>query len=556
MAVDSRGYVTGVWSLVVWLWTSLVALWIRFTVGARYSPRVFLCAEATYLSCLFSAWLAQRTTPRQYFVFKATPRTTPAHPEGLQNAEAADPILADDATRGFIAHVIRSKLHRADPTTFIPRLLRVEVGRRLRGGFIADILQLHLHWNTNTADVPTESPLTRKVATLPSSLVVKMNPTGFRSRLSCIMLGTAREAGFYNFFAPDAPTTTNTNRNAHALTKPPLALPNVYYASNSSWTGEYLVLMEDLSAFTTSACPLLGNQCWGPVSISPPITTPPSALTVLHNCFMRMADGHAYYWRDPQLLKQSWLKNVLWRKGADRGRWELAFQRLRVNWGKVQAAAYQQREGDDKLTAKELEEVKKNRFMISIPFRDTMAAHIKATNWQTYQTNFNLADPKTPWTLCHGDFHAANMLYRLCPTPASAYVGGSRAEKGGEEDVYMVDWSEVGVGCPATEIAQFMISNATIELRRAHERDLVAAYHARLVEGGVSATEFPLEECWARYQAGGIDRWIQMFNLMGGWGLLPVPAADWFEQQVSAFIVDHRSTCPKPPIFQSVYCAQ
>lgn len=46
---------------------------------------------------------------------------------------------------------------------------------------------------------------------------------------------------------------------------------------------------------------------------------------------------------------------------------------------------------------------------------------------------------------------------------------GKPAEKHEYSKVVMVDWPEVGIFCPFTKLAQFMISNTSITLQRKHE---------------------------------------------------------------------------------------
>jgi len=172
-----------------------------------------------------------------------------------------------------------------------------------------------------------------------------------------------------------------------------------------------------------------------------------------------------------------------------------------------------------------------------------MSIALKNTSWDLFRRRMNIKDPHTAFTLCHGDFHASNMLW----------AGGAK------KPFYLVDWSEVGVFCPFTDIAQFLVSNATVELRRKHEKRLFESYHNRLIERGVSPEIFPLEVCWENYKAGGIERWLQMFALLASFNLdnpknFPDFAVVWFQNQVQAFIQDHANGCKLEPGFISGYC--
>jgi len=113
------------------------------------------------------------------------------------------------------------------------------------------------------------------------------------------------------------------------------------------------------------------------------------------------------------------------------------------------------------------------------------------------------------------------------------------------------------VFCPFTDIAQFLISNATIELRRKHEKELFQHYYDTLTSHGVDKVQFPLDECFERYKAGGIEKWLQLDAILAYLGLsnaLPVSAVEWFDKQVDAFVVDHYESCKQKPVLMTTYC--
>ncbi|HEX7355239.1 MAG TPA: phosphotransferase [Mycobacteriales bacterium] len=73
-----------------------------------------------------------------------------------------------------------------------------------------------------------------------------------------------------------------------------------------------------------------------------------------------------------------------------------------------------------------------------------------------------------PRTLTHGDYRLDNMLFREgVRTPA------------------VVDWQTAVWGSPAQDVAYFVGGSLTTENRRAHEEELLDAYHAALVGAGV-----------------------------------------------------------------------
>jgi hypothetical protein len=83
----------------------------------------------------------------------------------------------------------------------------------------------------------------------------------------------------------------------------------------------------------------------------------------------------------------------------------------------------------------------------------------------------------------HGDFRLDNLLF---------------PDEGG--DVGVVDWQTVSLGLPARDLAYFLGTCLSVDDRRAHEDDLVAAYHAALVDHGVAG--YRLGDCRDDYRFG------------------------------------------------------
>jgi len=108
---------------------------------------------------------------------------------------------------------------------------------------------------------------------------------------------------------------------------------------------------------------------------------------------------------------------------------------------------------------------------------------LNGSSWANLQAV--LHDKSIPFTLTHGDFHAANFLW--------SYQG--------EGELVAVDWTELGVWSPLTELGQMMISDVKPELRRSCEKDLVRGYYDRLVELNPSIKKtFSFEQCWDNYE--------------------------------------------------------
>ena len=87
-----------------------------------------------------------------------------------------------------------------------------------------------------------------------------------------------------------------------------------------------------------------------------------------------------------------------------------------------------------------------------------------------------------PQTLVHGDFRLDNVLF---------------GDEPGQYPVALVDWQGILTSKGIQDLAYLLSQNLHTEDRRASERDLVARYHARLGEEGV--TGYTLEDCWADY---------------------------------------------------------
>ena len=87
-----------------------------------------------------------------------------------------------------------------------------------------------------------------------------------------------------------------------------------------------------------------------------------------------------------------------------------------------------------------------------------------------------------PTVVQHGDFRSDNLLFG---------VGAESAA------VTVIDFQTIRLGPPGLDPAYFLGSSLATEDRRAHERDLIAGYHAQL-----GVTDYSFDECWSAYRAG------------------------------------------------------
>jgi hypothetical protein len=86
------------------------------------------------------------------------------------------------------------------------------------------------------------------------------------------------------------------------------------------------------------------------------------------------------------------------------------------------------------------------------------------------------------FALMHGDYRLDNLMF----DPDSA-------------DVAAVDWQTVTTGPPVRDLSYFLATSLSVELRRAHERELLEVYVTALKARGV---DHPIERCFADYRLG------------------------------------------------------
>lgn len=91
----------------------------------------------------------------------------------------------------------------------------------------------------------------------------------------------------------------------------------------------------------------------------------------------------------------------------------------------------------------------------------------------------------SPTTVVHGDFRLDNLLF------------------GPDGEACAVDWQLTARGRGPYDLAFLLAGSADTEFRRAHERDLVARYHERLLANGV--TGYSDADCWEDYRRGHIQ---------------------------------------------------
>jgi len=93
--------------------------------------------------------------------------------------------------------------------------------------------------------------------------------------------------------------------------------------------------------------------------------------------------------------------------------------------------------------------------------------------------------PDLPFSIVHIDFRLDNLLIDSARQPPRVTV---------------VDFQSFVLGSPLSDVAYFMGASLLPEVRRPIEREIVRAYHARLVEAGVR--DYAWDRCWIDYRRG------------------------------------------------------
>lgn len=303
----------------------------------------------------------------------------------------------------------------------------------------------------------------------------------------------------------------------------------VLHSVGDASTGDSAIIMEDLRVERPGCLGVnyyCGNQVWGIADDIKARMAKRTAADLLRVMFRRAAEIHAPFWNDRATLLSpglSWLKAADWYRGEGRDAWSVAIKASRGSWEVGKA----KRKGTDALPPR----------LVAI-----MDASYAATSWEALQKRLN--DPSIPVTLTHGDFHASNALWQP-PTEAGA-AGKPPASKDGDDGkLFLVDWAEVGMWEPCTDLAQTMISDVPPAVRRENEDALMALYVDRLrsVPGSKVPADFTAARAKQLYARGGPERWIFFISILAAMPL-PDAAIRFFCDQFLAFVDDHAAHAP------------
>lgn len=326
-------------------------------------------------------------------------------------------------------------------------------------------------------------------------------------------LGLAREAMFYNQLAPKIQLSSSNNEEC---------IPKIYYSYGDMSNGSKFVLMEDLSDSFVDSGILFGpgnpnnwnRNLKSRIAAAYPVSVPTS-FDVANRTFLAIANVHATFWKDPELLKEeySWLRGSSWIKGKGKESWWASQSMIQNMWAK-----YNDEDGIGDGT---------ERMEWDPLLRQIVSKAMKGISYEAHQRRLNT---KSHYCLVHGDFWPGNIMISKDQCNAADNVGG--------RDLRLLDWEMVGIGSGPQDLGQYILSNMDpIERRGCGER-LIRNYYEKLIQLGVK--DLSWKDCWFEYKIGGLERWIWFlvyFCAQDG----PVMAkwAQFFHNQIKEFVHDH-----------------
>ena len=114
-----------------------------------------------------------------------------------------------------------------------------------------------------------------------------------------------------------------------------------------------------------------------------------------------------------------------------------------------------------------------------------------------------------PKTLIHGDFRLDNIFFAADP----GTVECAPFEQG-REDVAVIDWQLSALSIPLYDVAYFLASSVTTDVRRQIEREALEEYSG--IIRGMGVQEFSFEECWRLYRENMLGRLLTLVFVCGG----------------------------------------
>ena len=122
---------------------------------------------------------------------------------------------------------------------------------------------------------------------------------------------------------------------------------------------------------------------------------------------------------------------------------------------------------------------------------------------------------RSPRTLLHGDFRMENLLY------------GTQA---GQEDVVVIDFQGPLLGSGFVDLALFLGQSTKTEVRKQHEKELVARYVEGLKAEGV--TSIDNDAAWLAYRRAILYNWVYAAVVAGTLDSSNEKTSAWMKQMV------------------------
>jgi hypothetical protein len=289
---------------------------------------------------------------------------------------------------------------------------------------------------------------------------------GHGGRVTCVeraTCGTGQLADSYRFAltydAPDSgPATLVGKFPSEDLTSRAFGKQSGYYRTEIRFYQEIAPTLTDLALPTALHAALADNETDFVLLMDD--LTPARTVDQLVGCtadeaalvMEQAAALHADSWQKAQLAEVDWLKGTV-----------ASFTNITENFPQT-AGTFLEKFGD------------------LVPEADVQEAARLNDQLDAWKRVLN-----TPQCLWHSDLRADNLLFDA---------------RGGAMPVAVLDWQGVGYGSGTIDVAYYLSTSLTTADRRAHERDLVAHYHDKLVSLGVAG--YSADQCWEDYRVAAI----------------------------------------------------
>lgn len=348
-------------------------------------------------------------------------------------------------------------------------------------------------------------------------------------------LGLAREAMFYNTLAPKVriPSSPNSYEdtcsgevaNHKSICAP--CIPKIYYSFGDMSDGSKTVIMEDLSGGFVDSGILFGpgnpnnwkRNLKSKIDDAYPSTVP-TTFEVANQTFLAIANVHAAFWRDKELLREeySWLRGSLWIRGNDEASWKASQGMVQTMWENYLRDSNDSDKG----------------ICWDPQVRKIVEKAMKGISWESHRKRLN---ENTHFCLVHGDFWPGNIMVSKEILSGVTESTATRTNNCNEvRGLRLLDWEMVGLGSGPQELGQYILSNMDPRERRECEEQLVRNYYEKLVELGVP--DFSWETCWSEYKIGGLERWIWFLAYFCAQPAMTT-WAQFFHNQIQEFVHDH-----------------